>query len=155
MNQFLLQKNLNVRYFFLAIIILTGCNTNNHHSNIEKWKVEVENIEKEFCDMAQKDGLVKAFEFFAADDGVLRRKNKILKGKAAIAQWYENDVEPNETLVWKPTYIDVSKSGDLAYTYGDFTFTYPDSLGNMKQNKGIFHTVWKRQENGEWRYVWD
>ena len=105
--------------------------------------------------MAQKEGLIKAFEFYAAPDGVIRRKHKIIKGKSAIAQWYENDVKPNETLTWTPTFIDVSQSGDMAYTYGDFTFTYPDSLGNMKKNTGIFHTVWKRQANGKWRFVWD
>jgi len=144
-------KNLIV----LLLILLPGCQSENIESKIEKWKAEVANAEKAFCDMAQKEGLARAFEYYAAEDGVLRRRNKIVKGKVAIANWYKDDVKPNETLVWKPTYIDVSESGDLAYTYGNFTFTYPDTLGNMKQNNGIFHTVWKRQDNGEWRYVWD
>lgn len=67
----------------------------------------------------------------------------------------QNDVRPNETLTWKPTFVDVSKSGDMAFTYGDFVFTYLDSLGNKKQNKGIFHTVWKRQNDSSWKFVWD
>lgn len=135
------------------MIIMSCCNTSE--AEIIKWESEIIATEKAFCDMGLKDGLVKAFEHYAAEEGVLRRKNKIVKGKAAIAQWYKNDVRPNETLVWKPTHVDVSNSGDMAYTYGDFTFTYPDSLGIMKENKGIFHTVWKRQSNGEWKYVWD
>ena len=137
----------------LCGILLISCES--PEKNMEKWKKEIADIEKEFNDMAQAEGLSKAFEYFAANDGVIRRRKTIIQGKNDIRKWYDNDVQPNETLTWKPTFIDVSSSGDLAYTYGDFTFTYPDTLGNLKENKGIFHTVWKRQANGEWRFVWD
>jgi len=150
-----MKKNL---LFTLTIgCLLFGCNNAPTEDEMKKWKAEIANVEKAFNDMAQKEGLTKAFEFYAAPDGVLRRKHKIIKGKKAIEQWYQNDVKPNETLTWTPTFIDVSKSGDLAYTYGDFTFTYPDpdTLGKLKKNNGIFHTVWKRQADGSWRYVWD
>ncbi len=139
----------------IVIILLTGCEKAPNNRNIEQWKTEIRAVEQAFNDMAQDEGLVKAFEHFAAEDGVIRRQRKIIKGKAAIAAWYEADVRPNESLTWTPTFIDVSSSGDMAYTYGDFTFTYPDTLGNIQSNTGIFHTVWKRQSNGEWRYVWD
>jgi len=61
----------------------------------------------------------------------------------------------DQQLEWAPDFVDVSSSGDLAYTYGKFTFSFKDSLGNKVENKGIFHTVWKRQSNGEWKFVWD
>lgn len=137
----------------VLFFLLVGCNNSN--KKIEKWKTEIKNVEQAFNDMAQKEGLVKAFEFYAADEGVIKRNKKIVKGKGAIAKWYKDDVRPNETLTWTPTFIDVSKSGDMAYTYGDFVFTYPDTLGNMKSNSGIFHTVWKRQTDGNWKFVWD
>jgi len=134
---------------------LTACDDAPSDVEIEKWKAEIVAVEKAFNDMAQQEGLVKAFEHYAAADGVIRRGKKVVKGKAAIAAWYENDVKPNETLTWVPTFVDVSQSGDLAYTYGDYIFTYPDTLGNNKENKGVFHTVWKRQSDGNWRFVWD
>ena len=146
------------RYLKRASILLlglTGCDHTPDTGEMEQWKAEIMTVEKEFNDMAQKDGLIKAFEFYAAEDGVIRRNKKVIKGKVAIAQWYQEDVRPNETLTWKPTFVDVSQSGDMAYTYGEFVFTYPDSTGNMKTNTGIFHTVWKRQANGSWRFVWD
>ena len=111
--------------------------------------------EKDFNDMAQRDGLDEAFSYFAAPKGVIKRGKKVVKGKAAIKEWYKKDMRPNETLTWKPTFIDVSNSGDMAYTYGDYVFTSFDSLGNAKKNKGIFHTVWKRQTDGSWKFVWD
>lgn len=141
--------------FLSALFIITSCTTSPKAEDLEEWKEEVAAAEKAFNDMAQNKGLVEAFGHFAAEDGVIRRSKKIVQGKAAIRAWYEQDVRPNETLSWYPTFIDVSQSGDLAYTYGNFTFTYYDSLGKEKKNEGIFHTVWKRQKDGSWKFVWD
>jgi len=144
----------NILILGVLLFISIGC-TNRNQNNLENWQAEIIKVEKDFNDMAQKDGLIKAFEFYAAEDGVIRRGKKVIKGKEAIAHWYQKDVRPNETLTWTPTFVDVSESGDLAYTYGDYIFTSLDSLGNKKENKGIFHTVWKRQKDDNWRFVWD
>ena len=131
-----------------------GCQPNST-AKIEQWKSEIIAVEEAFNDMAQEEGIEKAFTFYAAEDGVLRRNHKIIQGKADISAWYNNDVRPGDSLSWTPTFVDISAAGDLAYTYGDFTFSYLDSLGQRKVNTGIFHTVWKRQKDGSWRYVWD
>lgn len=146
---------LNFYILLYSTIFLVGCGAPLKNTEMQKWKAEIVRVEKAFNDMAQKEGLVKAFEFYAAEDGVIKRQNQIFKGKEAIREWYERDVRPNESLTWEPTFVEVSISGDLAYTYGNYVFTYPDSLGNMQQNKGVFHTVWKRQSDGSWKYVWD
>lgn len=147
-------KKYLLRCMILAFL-LSSCATNDPQKNSEKWKSEIVQVEQEFNDMAQAEGLVAAFHYYAAPDGVIRRKKNVIKGKSAIKAWYANDVRPNETLTWKPTFVEVSDSGDLAYTYGDYVFRSIDSTGSVRENTGIFHTVWKRQPNGEWRFVWD
>lgn len=137
----------------LFILLITSCSQSE--TTIEAWKAEIVAVEKAFNDMAQAEGLAKAFEHFAAPDGVIKRRKEVLQGKAAIRAYYDKDVRPGETLTWQPTFVDVSNSGDLAYTYGDYTFSYPDTLGNIKESTGIFHTVWKRQTDGNWKFVWD
>lgn len=139
----------------LVVLILSGCKKSETNGNIAQWKSEIVKVEQDFNDMAQEKGLVEAFYNYAANDGVIRRNRKIIKGKVAIREWYKKDVRPNETLTWKPTFVDVSSSGDLAYTYGEFIFTSIDSTGAKKVSKGIFHTVWKRQKDGSWKFVWD
>lgn len=140
---------------FILFIIAIGCNSDNLESKMEQWKAEILNVETAFNNMAQSDGLSKAFQYYAAENGVIKRGKDVIKGKSNIGEWYKKDVKPNETLFWKPTYVDVSESGDMAYTYGDYTFSYQDSLGNVQSSKGIFHTVWKRQKDGTWRFVYD
>lgn len=140
---------------FSFLWFLVSCNTSETKNNIEKWKAEIMQVEQDFNDLAQKIGLADAFYKYAAKDGVIRKSGKLVEGKIAIQEWIKNDVRPNQTLTWTPTFIDVSRSGDLAYTYGDATFTIIDSLGNKKEKTSVYHTVWKRQEDGAWKFVWD
>ncbi len=147
--------NTPFKLLFSLSLLLLSCNTQESKNNVEKWKVEVTQVELDFNDLAQKIGLADAFYEYAANDGVIRKSGKLVEGKLAIQQWIKNDVRPNETLTWKPTFVDVSQSGDLAYTYGDATFTFIDSLGNKKSRTSVYHTVWKRQTDGQWKFVWD
>lgn len=140
---------------FILILLFFGCNNPEMQKSPESLKAEIIQVEQDFNAMAQEQGLALAFQYFAAPDGVIKRRNKIIQGKKAIYDWYESDAQPRDTLTWKPTFVDVSKSGDMAYTYGDFLFISYDSIGTRKEGTGIFHTVWKKQPDGNWKYVWD
>lgn len=130
-----------------------SCNTENKKESIEKFKQEILETELNFAKMVKDEGLHKAFVAFAANDAVLMRNNKLIIGKNAIAERYKESNSKN--LSWKPDFIDVSNSGDLGYTYGKYHFKYTDSLGNEQVDTGVFHSVWKRQKDGTWKYVWD
>jgi ketosteroid isomerase-like protein len=130
-----------------------GCNS--RQDSLEKWKAEIVETENEFAAMAGQEGITEAFLAFAADDAVLMRNNALVIGKEAMKESLEASSRADVSLSWKPDFVDVSSSGDLGYTYGKFIYTLTDSLGNKKVQEGIFHTVWKRQEDGSWKFVWD
>lgn len=137
------------------LLLLVSCKSNPSEQQLSEWKSEIEQTEIAFNNLAQEEGLAKAFETYAAPDGVINRSRKIIKGKKAIGQWYIDNTRPDRTLTWKPDFVDVSNSGDLGYTYGTAVFTTMDSTGVKTVRKAKFHTVWKRQPNGDWRFVWD
>jgi ketosteroid isomerase-like protein len=152
-------RNMKKLFFLISllVLILGSCNYRNDESNIENWKTEIIETEKAFADMAKKEGIPKAFLAYAAEDAVLMRNNILIKGKDAIKNSLGNQ-DPgsgNNELTWEPDFVDVSRSGDLGYTYGSYTYSFTDTSGAVKLDSGIFHTVWKRQANGEWRFVWD
>lgn len=122
---------------------------------MKKWKLELIEVEKEFNEMVQKEGVARAFENYAAPDAVIMRGGEIIKGKNAIANWYMKEGQEIKALIWEPEYVDVSKAGDLGYTYGSFILTSTDTTGRKKETTGKFHTVWKRQHDGKWRFVYD
>ena len=137
------------------VIVLVGCGTSSSEVDLSVLKAEIMDVEKQFNDMAAEEGIMEAFATFAAEDAVIKRGGKLIKGRAAIKEWYQNNSGPDEKLTWKPDFVDVSSSGDLAYTYGGFEFSYPDSTGMIQTSSGTFHSVWKRQADGSWKFVYD
>lgn len=116
---------------------------------------EVLETERAFERRVADNGMAEAFTHFAADSAVILRGGQLIKGRQAIKAFYDHTVLDNFSLKWEPTHITVARSGDLAYTYGMYTFTSTDSAGQVHPDTGAFHTVWQRQPGGAWRYVWD
>ncbi|MBV6472323.1 MAG: hypothetical protein JPMHGGIA_00578 [Saprospiraceae bacterium] len=116
---------------------------------------EVFDTERAFERRVAGNGMAEAFAHFAADSAVILRGGRLIKGRQAIRAFYDQRVFGNVSLKWEPTHISVSQSGDLAYTYGRYTFTSTDTAGRVHPDTGVFHTVWQRQPDGAWRYVWD
>lgn len=122
---------------------------------VNKYRDEIIKTEKDFADLVLKEGIGKAFLAFAADDAVINRAGKIHKGKKEILEYFDSQQFTNVKLEWKPDFVDVSSSGDMAYTFGKYTFSATSEKGEPIEAKGIFHTVWKRQSDNNWKYVWD
>ena len=109
-----------------------------------------------FAQLSQEEGIRAAFLAYAAEDAVLLRGEKLVIGRDGIDQYLgEGPRDTTVSLTWTPDFVDVSSSGDLGYTYGKYVYAYVDSLGDPAESMGYFHTVWKRMENGEWKFVWD
>lgn len=139
----------------MVLLILSAFASCGKKADTETIKAEVMQAEKAFEKMASEKGVEEAFWFFAADDAVIRRGNdSLIKGKENIRDYYSANANPDATLSWTPDFIDVSSCGTLAYTYGKYVYSVSDSSGRTTEHKGIFHTVWKK-ENNVWKYVWD
>ncbi|WP_188650177.1 YybH family protein [Yeosuana aromativorans] len=146
-------KTPSLCFVLWVMLSFISCNKKTNTNMIDSWKQEILDTELRFSNMAQKEGMNTAFLAFVADNGVLLRNDKLIKGKESIKSYMKNST--SKGLSWKPDFVDVSNSGDLGYTYGKYTYRYQDSLGNDVTSKGIFHTVWKRQPDGSWKFVWD
>ncbi len=146
-----------LRLTLLLSVLAYSCNTNMKQDSIEKWKNEITDTEQEFAKMAHDEGIPKAFLTYAAKDVVLHRNNSLIIGIDSLRESYKNNKSEfaKLSLTWKPDFVDVSLSGDLGYTYGKYIYTITDSTGKKNVVEGIFHTVWKRQADGKWKFVWD
>lgn len=153
---FILMKQLHISFILLSLLQIS-CAIPGNKDGVDMYKNEILSIELAFAKMASEKGVPAAFQHFAAENAVLLRGENLIQGKAAIEANYEKDkaLWENATLSWSPDFIDVSASGDMAYTYGRYTFSTSDSSGTNEISGGIFHTVWKRQEDGNWKFVWD
>ena len=122
----------------------------------DKTKKEIAKAEKEFEKMAAEKGIAEAFYFFADSNATIKRQNDtLIHGKENIRSYYSADFFKSASVTWSPDFIDVAQSGDFGYTFGKYTWQSKDSSGKVSEFKGVFHTVWKKQKDGSWKYVWD
>lgn len=101
--------------------------------------------ERAFARMAQEKGAGEAFRTFVAEEGRMflpgptRAKPILAGGKAHFGP-----------LRWWPVYAGLAASGDLGFTTG------PAVSGEGAAMKhAIYFTVWKRQLDGQWRWLLD
>ena len=109
--------------------------------------------ERAFARMSQEQGIRSSFMAFIADDGILFRPTAV-KGK----QWMTAHPLPpsakHPLLSWYPAIAGVARAGDMGYTTGPWEYK-ADVHDALPAAWGNFLTVWKKQANGEWKFVID
>ncbi|HKP46872.1 MAG TPA: nuclear transport factor 2 family protein, partial [Pyrinomonadaceae bacterium] len=111
--------------------------------------------ERAFARTSVEKGTRPAFMEFIADDGILFRPGAV-KGKQWMIDHPAPAPAPNKrpVLNWGPTFALVSRAGDLGYDFGPW-----EAKGDINDEKpgafGHFITVWKRQADGNWKFVVD
>lgn len=139
--------------FGVVLVLIFSCNTSVEKESHIK---EIFNSEKAFEKMCAEKGIAEAFYFFADDSAVIKRENDtLIIGKEQIKEYYDKEFYKTAKVNWAPDFIDVSEDGTLAYTYGKYLWVSKDEKGNDVEYRGVFHTVWKRQIDNTWKYVWD
>lgn len=140
----------------IALMATIGSHSQNTTRKSEtKLQAEVRKAEADFNKMASEKGIAEAFHAFADENAIIKReRDTLIKGKENIKQYYLKQ-GTNATVTWSPDFIEVSTDGTLAYTYGKYVWTEKDKAGKTAAATGIFHTVWKRQKDGSWKFVWD
>jgi ketosteroid isomerase-like protein len=122
----------------------------------EQAKKEIAQTEKDFEKMAAEKGVAEAFGYFADSTAVMKgNEDSVITGKEGIRGIFAGDRFKTATVKWSADFIDAASSGELGYTYGKYRWEFRDSTGKITESKGIFHTVWKKQKDGTWRFVWD
>lgn len=140
--------------FFLFIMLFAfAC---NQPTDKNRLKEEILKTEKSFEKMCAEKGVAEAFYFFADDSAVIKRENDtLIIGKENIKNYHNNDFYKTASVKWTPDFIDVSDDGTMAYTFGKYIWISKDESGKDVEFKGVFHTVWKKQKDNSWKYVWD
>lgn len=97
--------------------------------------------EREFAARAQTEGMWTAFRATAADDAIL------FVPKPVNAQaWMVDRKDPQIGYMWWPAHSFVSCDGTIAVNTGPSV---------LSASRGYFTTIWRRQPDGGWKWVFD
>jgi ketosteroid isomerase-like protein len=112
--------------------------------------------DRAFAALAQAKGPRAAFTEYADPHAIMFRAGVgPVKGIEAIGRVFEDP--PAATPVWGPEAAEVAASGDLAYSWGPFTWTpVPGGpLAGKPPLTGYYVSIWKKQPDGRWKWVVD
>ncbi len=142
-------KNLILTSLALAFMLsLLSCGKST--SLIEECNTVLE-TDRAFSTYSLEYGIAASFYKFASPKAVILRDNSLpIVGNEKIKALFDKTAAKGNTLSWKPEYVDVSVSRDMAYTYGFYKYTTPDST-----YKGCYVSIWKKDESNNWKYVFD
>ncbi len=109
-------------------------------------------LEANFAADVAKNGHA-AFLTYFAEDGVEVVDGGGFDNKDAMRKqppWPEGT-----SLTWAPIKAEMSASGDLGYTYGNYIYTVKNKEGTLVANYGKYTSIWKKQKDGQWKVVVD
>lgn len=136
-------------------VVFSGC-TSEKPNHAQQVKDEILNAEHQFAEMTKTKSIAEAFAYFADSNAVIKRQNDtLIFGKPGIRNFYDKPQYKTAEVGWNPDFIRVSDDGTMAYTYGKYLWKFKMPDGKSAEYRGVFHTVWKRQSDGSWKYVWD
>lgn len=112
--------------------------------------------DKELQRAVAERNLEQVISFYADDAVLLPAAEPMITGKAAIREeWQEILGIPDFENISTLKRLDVSSSGDLAYTVGTYVTTMAGEHGEEVVEPGKWVSIWKRQADGQWRIVVD
>jgi ketosteroid isomerase-like protein len=115
----------------------------------------VRQADSAFALAADLQGTGVAFGSYVAPQGVVFTGSEIVIGTDAVRALYDEQQRAGGTLNWRPVYADAVDSGDLGFTIGESVFTGRGANGTVVQRFGKYLTIWRKQPDGDWRFVVD
>ena len=101
------------------------------------------------------DRSLQTFVSLVDDDAVFFGKG-VARGRNAVSKvWLPFFTDRTLFLKWYPTQVEVSSSGDLGYTIGEYERIGKDASGSSATVTGNYVSIWRKQPDGRWKIVLD
>jgi ketosteroid isomerase-like protein len=82
--------------------------------------------------------------------------SSVTHGPAAIAKaWSVFLSDGGPAIKWRPQIIEVLEDGTLALSRGPYRMITKDENGEQTEHWGTFNSVWRLNDDGAWRVVFD
>lgn len=89
------------------------------------------------------------------DKGGLGRGPQRIEGREAIREALGETLAPGTHLSWEPATSVLCKAGDLGFTAGPWRFFIDGPKGQKERARGFYVTVWRKDDRGAWKVLYD
>jgi ketosteroid isomerase-like protein len=94
---------------------------------------------------------------FYSDDAIVLPPNATTAAtKEAVRNiWKDMFASPGLAITWKPTRVQLAKSGEMGWVSGTYELTMNDTSGKPINDRGKYLEVWEKQTDGNWKCAAD
>ncbi|MFN2531046.1 MAG: DUF4440 domain-containing protein [Pyrinomonadaceae bacterium] len=143
--------------FLVLVFVLAACQTKTAAPDT---RAADENaltaLDNDWSKAAGLKDVEKIVSYYSNDAVVMPPNSPSLTGKEPVRNFWKGMIgAPGFTGGWKPTKIEVARSGDLAYIGGTYELGANDANGKLMTDKGKYVEVWKKQADGSWKCAID
>ncbi|HEV8611352.1 MAG TPA: DUF4440 domain-containing protein [Thermoanaerobaculia bacterium] len=104
---------------------------------------------------AVADRSLQSFLALVDEDAVFFGRD-VARGRDAVSKaWLSLFTDRSLFLKWRPTQVEVSSTGDLGYSIGDYERMSKDPQGNPVTVTGNYVSIWRKKPDGKWKVVLD
>ena len=141
--------------FLVALLVFAtgGCAPT---ADVEADEAAIRDMASAWVDAANAKDVERMVSGYTDDASLFRPNVPIANGKEAIRKVLSKLTEtPGLSESNQVTKVEVSRMGDLAYSFGTYESTWNDPEGNPVTKRGKWVAVYKKQADGQWKQVAD
>ena len=139
----------------LLALYVTGCTQTAKEPDRAPEGEAIRALDTSWVAAGQSKSVDAWVAFYADDAAVLPPNEPIANSREAIRKSVgELLTLPGLSIDWKPTKIEVARSGELAYLYGSYRVEWDDG-GKRAKDFGKIVEIWKKQPDGHWKCIVD
>ncbi|MHB8755485.1 MAG: YybH family protein [Candidatus Acidiferrales bacterium] len=138
-----------------AVVVNIGCGA-RRQVNLSDEEAAIRRTDAAWLAAAAAHDLNRVLPFWADKATILAPGTPAVIGKEAIRKYVSGAfATPGFSITWKTEKVEVSKSGDLAYSTGTdrISLDTPDGKSVTEENRGV--VIWKKQFDDSWKCVLD
>ncbi len=139
-----------MKKLLVLLILFSSCKQKQVVDLEKQSRDEISKTDLAMSDLAVREGFYKALLFYAEDSVILPKEGKLpLIGKANAAKNWGTNPGVKE-ITWKPLKVQASSTGDMGYSFGYWQYQTNDTI-----TYGNYCTIWHKQKDGKWKFVYD
>ncbi len=139
----------------MLAIVVAGCGT-RPNVNLATEEAAIRRTDADWLAASSSHDLERVLPFWSDDATILAPGSPPIVGKEAIRKYVSGAfATPGFSITWKTDKVEVSQSGDMAYSTGTdrISLNAPDGKSVTEESRGV--AIWKKQPDGSWKCVLD
>ena len=130
----------------------TAGSPSENASNTQLMERVLRDLDGRWSKAAAAKDLEQTVAYYSDDAVVLPPNAASAMTKEAIRNtWKDLLASPGLVITWKPTRVELAKSGDMAWVSGTYELAMNDAAGIPINDHGKYLEVWEKQADGNWK----